>query len=264
MEPLLQVEDLSISFHGLAALSSVSFELKEGEIMGLIGPNGSGKTTLINCISNLCKPSRGRIRFRGKDLLGKRPCKVITLGISRTFQNLEVNPRLRVIDNVMLGMHSKIGLGDFFPSFFSSVMLQRREWDWHNRDKAFKVIDLLGIASYHDRPCGGLSFGLLKLVELARAVASNPSLLLLDEPTAGMNEQETYEMGRIITELRDYSGMTILLIEHDLNLVQKVCDVCCVLNFGVVIAKGEPQEVMLNPNVIEAYVGGEQPWKSLA
>lgn len=257
MVPLLHVEDLSISFHGLVALDSVSFQIREGEIMGLIGPNGSGKTTLLNCVSNLYRPSRGRIRFRGKNLLGKRPCKITSLGICRTFQNLEVNPHLSVIDNVMLGMHSKIRLGDFFSSFFSPVMLQRREWDWHNRDTAFQVLDLLGIASYHNRPCGGLPFGLLKLVELARAMASNPSLLLLDEPTAGMNEQETYEMGRIITELRDYSEMTILLIEHDMNLVQKVCDQCCVLNFGVVIARGEPKEVMVNPKVVEAYLGRE-------
>jgi len=257
MGVLLEVEDITISFHGLVALDSVSFDVEEGEIMGLIGPNGSGKTTLVNCISNLYKPKRGRILFNGKDLIGKRPCKIISLGISRIFQNLEVNPYLTVIDNVMLGMHSNIGFGGFISSFFSPIMLQRREWEWENRDNAFKVLDLLGIASYHNRPCGGLPFGLLKLVELARAVASNPSLLLLDEPTAGMNEQETFEMGRIISELRDYSDMTILLIEHDMNLVQKVCDRCCVLNFGVVIAKGEPKEIMLNPKVIEAYLGSE-------
>ena len=135
-------------------------------------------------------------------------------------------------------------------------MLQRREWEWKNRDKAFQVLDMLGIAGYHNRPCAGLPFGLLKLVELARALAANPRLILLDEPTAGMNEQETYEMGMIIAELRDYSDITVLLIEHDMNLVQKVCDRCVVLNFGELIAYGNPDQVMNDPKVIEAYLGG--------
>ena len=252
---LLKINDLTMTFDGLLALNSVSLEVNSGEIVGLIGPNGSGKTTLLNCISNLYRPRAGQIVFHGRDLLGKRPCKIISRGISRTFQNLEVNPHLTVIENVMLGMHSHITFKDFIFSFFSPVMLQRREWDWKNRDKAFKVLDLLGIACYHDLPCGGLSFGLLKLVELARALSADPVLLLLDEPTAGMNEQETYEMGRIITEVRDYMNIAVLLIEHDMNLVQKVCDRCCVLNFGEMIASGTPEAVMNDQSVIEAYLG---------
>ena len=245
----LIIDSLTMRFSGLVALDEVSFSVKENEIFSLIGPNGSGKTTLFNCINGFNKPQNGTIQFNDEDLLGKKTHRIIHSGISRTFQNVQNIPFMTILDNILLGANSRID---------TMGMLKR----WVSRDQrkaeesmALEIMDFLGMVNYEQKFMMGQPFGIQKLAEIARALVSKPKLILLDEPAAGMNDQETREIANIIRDIRDELGVTVLLVEHDMNLVMSISDRICVLESGKIIALGKPNEVKDDPKVIESYLG---------
>jgi branched-chain amino acid transport system ATP-binding protein len=253
-EHLLEFENISLSFKGIKALSDISFSVDEGELFAVIGPNGAGKTSTFNCLNGVYKPQEGDIRWKGESILGLRPDKIAELGVARTFQNIELFAHMTVIENIALGRHVRTDVGWISGALWFGKA-KREEID--NREKVEDIIDLLEIEAWRFHPVGMLPYGVQKRVELGRALAMEPELLLLDEPVAGMNLEETEDMARFILDIREELGIAMILVEHDMGLVMDIADRVMVLDFGVVIATGTPDVVQKDPNVIKAYLGEE-------
>lgn len=252
-EPLLRAEGISITFGGLLALNKVDLDIEPGSIQAIIGPNGAGKTTMLNVINGFYKPDTGRIIFEGKELSKKlKPNRIAALGIARTFQNLALFRGMTVMENIMVGrtmkMHSNIFSQAIYWRFSQKEEIEHRE-------VVEQIIDFMQIQSIRKTPVSMLPYGLQKRVELGRALASEPKLLLLDEPMAGMNLEEKEDIARFILDANEELGYTIALIEHDMGVVMDICDRIMVLDFGNKIAEGEPEEIKKNPDVIKAYLG---------
>jgi branched-chain amino acid transport system ATP-binding protein len=251
-DPLLEVDDLVLRFGGMAAIDRVSFTVNEGELFAIIGPNGAGKTSIFNCLSGVYRPQQGTIRYRGQDLTGLRPDQIAKLGIARMFQNIELFDNLTVLDNLMLGRHQHLGYGTLAGLVYAG---KAKRAEIENRQAVENIIDFLEIESIRRSLVGMLPYGLKKRVELGRALAMEPQLLLLDEPVAGMNLEETEDMARFILDIRTELGVTMIMVEHDMGLVMDIADQVLVLDFGQRISLGPPAQVQHDSAVIKAYLG---------
>ena len=252
-EPLLVFDDILLRFGGVTALDGVSFDVAPGELFAVIGPNGAGKTSIFNCLNGVYRPQRGSIRLEGGDLRGLSPAKIAERGIARTFQNLGLFANLSLIDNMMLGRHHLMRTS-FLEGMLWLGRARREEID--HREKVEDIIDLLELGPYRHQHAGLLPYGIQKRIELGRALAMEPKLLLLDEPVAGMNLEETEDMARFIVEVRDELNLAMILVEHHMALVMDLADRVMALDFGRVIASGTPDEVQADQAVIDAYLGG--------
>lgn len=253
--PLLEVNDVSLVFGGVRALTDINFSVDRGELFSIIGPNGAGKTSMLNCVSGRYSPNQGRILFQGRDVTRLRPNQRCQLGIGRTFQNLALFNHMTVLDNIMVGRHHLMRNNFLTGSLYWLTGAQREELD--HRRAVEDIIDFLEISHIRKAVAGTLSYGLRKRVELARAVALKPDLILLDEPMAGMNLEEKEDMARYVIDLNEEWGMTVIMIEHDMGVVMDISHRVMVLDFGKKIADGLPEEVMRNEHVRTAYLGDE-------
>ena len=249
---MLEVTSLGISFGGLRAVDELSMKIEKGGLVGLIGPNGAGKTTAFNMLTGVYRPTDGGIRLDGQNLIGKKPHEICKLGVARTFQNIRLFSQLSVLDNVKTGLHNQITYS-FAESMFHHGSYRKKEKQMDEKAmELLRVFNLDGVADYR---AANLPYGKQRKLEIARALATNPKLLLLDEPAAGMNPNETEELMETIEIVRKRFGVTVLLIEHDMKLVSGICEYLYVLNFGRLLAEGTPKEVLSNPEVVKAYLG---------
>ena len=254
-EAFFRVDDLSISFGGIRALEDIGFTMNKGEIFSVIGPNGAGKTTLFNCISGLYQPGQGDIVFKGCSITRKKPDAIARLGIARTFQNIELFSHMNTMENIMLGRHIHMNTGLFKGMFmWGKASFAGREEILH-RERVEHIIDFLELQNVRDTFVGALPYGTQKLIELGRALALEPDLLLLDEPCAGMNSEEKQDMIFWIKDIQDELGISILLIEHDMKMVMDISDRVMAINFGKPITIGTPEEVQADEQVLKAYIG---------
>ncbi len=256
-EAFFIADRISVSFGGLRALQDVSFEVKKGDVHAIIGPNGAGKTTLFNCINGIYKPDRGEIRFLGERIDGRRPDRIARLGIARTFQNIELFKNMNAMDNIMLGRHIFMKTGLFHGVFMWGRRSFAGREEQEHRQKVEEIIDFLDLQAARNKTVGGLPYGTQKMVELGRALALEPRLLLLDEPCAGMTAEEKQDLAFKIEDIKEELGITILLIEHDMGMVMDISDRVLVINFGSAVAQGAPKEVQKHPDVLRAYLGDE-------